>query len=159
MADNKTLHALSLHMVSTLPTWGVWASSLRDVETPHGKMGYRQISILWTLRFKLVPESEQSTTGLAAHIGVQNSVITRACEHLEKLELVKRQTHPTDRRRSTIHITEKGIEASEYVQKLYVDAISDVISELDEETIAELERSTRVLADVINKLRFAPPGS
>lgn len=159
MADTKTLRALSLNMVSTLPTWGVWASSLRDVETPHGKMGYRQTSILWTLRYELVPESEQSTTGLATHIGVQNSVITRACEHLEKLGLVERKSHPTDRRRSTIHITENGIEASKYIEKLYIDAITAVISELDDDTIAELERSTRILADVITQLPLAPPGT
>jgi len=159
MADQNTLNTLALNMISTLPTWGVWAASLREVTTPHGRIGYRQTSILWALRYKLVPESEQSTTGLAAYLGVQNSVVARSCVPLEQLGLVQRIVHADDRRRSTIVITPEGIEASKYIENLYVRSITNVISQLDDHTIEELQKSTAVLHTILSKLMPSPPGS
>lgn len=159
MPDQDARKALALEMISTLPTWGTWAATMRDVETPHGKVGYRQSSILWILRNELLPPEERSTTGIAAHTRVQNSVVTRACERLEHLGLIQRIVHAEDRRRSTIEITEAGREASIYIERLFTESIVGEMQELDDSEIADLQKSVRHLAAMINKLMLSSPGT
>lgn len=161
MADNDKRTDLALSMITSLPRWGSWAASMREVDTPYGRLGYRQTSIMWILR-KGTPDDAKptnTTTGIAAEIGVQNSVITRAGDHLESLGLIKRTTSTEDRRRQYLTLTEEGIKASEFVEELYVSSISDAMADVDETEFAELERSVEVLHTIINRLSSKTIGS
>lgn len=152
-------NALALSMITSLPSWGTWASSMREVDTPFGKIGYRQASIMWILRHHQVAADNQSTTGLAAHLGIQNSVVTRSCERLEQLGLVERTTDEHDRRRSHVELTSAGVEASKYIEELYLHSILGAMSDLDEATIEELSRALITLQRISGHLFQLPPGS
>ena len=159
MGQKTSQLQLAREMISTLPAWGRWAASMRDVETPHGKVGIRQAGILWQLRYETIPPEDRSTTGIAALLGVQNSVITRAAERLEHLGLIVRIVHEDDRRRSTIQITEAGMEVSVYIENLFTHAIVDAMGNLPQQDIDDLQKSIATLANIMDKLLHAPPGS
>jgi len=88
--------ALVLRMVSTLPGYGSWADSFRDFDTPYGNVGYRQLSILWALRYRLIPDDEFSPTRLAAFFRVQPSVATRSLAKLEAVGFISRAVDASD---------------------------------------------------------------
>ena len=144
---------LALRMVSTLPGFGSWADSFRDFDTVHGKVGYRQLSILWALRYGLVPDNEFSPTRLAAFFRVQPSVATRALAKLESAGFITRAVDASDHRVSRIAITEKGREVSVFVERLYVDDVLDSISCLTGDQMAELRRSMDVLTAILEDLQ------
>lgn len=152
-------NALALSMITTLPSWGTWASSMREVDTPFGKIGYRQASIMWILRHHQVAADNQSTTGLAAHLGIQNSVVTRSCERLEQLGLVERTTDEHDRRRSHVELTSAGLEASKYIEELYLRSIVGAMADLDDDAVAELSEAVATLQRIGANLFGHPPGS
>ena len=152
MTDDERA-GLALRMVSTLPGYGSWADSFRDFDTPYGKVGYRQLSILWALRYRLIPDDEFSPTRLAAFFRVQPSVATRALAKLESAGFISRTVDASDGRVSRIAITEKGREVSVYVERLYVHDVLDSISCLTEEQVAELRRSMAVLTTVLEDLQ------
>lgn len=160
MTDEASRSELALSMITSLPIWGFWAASMREVDTPYGRIGYRPASIMWHLRKD--PDDQKpnhTTTGIAAEIGVQNSVITRASEHLVNLGLVERITSAEDRRRQFLTLTENGVRASEYIEDLYITSIRDAMSDLDDETLTELQSSLDVLNSIIRKLAAKPIGS
>lgn len=161
MTNQDSLSELALAMVTTLPRWGSWAAYMREVDTPYGRIGYRQTSIMWILRKGTVDGklNHNTTTGIAAEVGVQNSVITRASEHLEALGLVERTTSTEDRRRSFLTLTENGVQASEYIENIYVTSIREELSKLDDATNLELQSSLKVLHEIITNLTEKPFGS
>ncbi len=68
---------LAGRMVRELPRFGRWAVTIRDYETPYGKVGYRQLATLWLIRFHLIPGDDFTPSRLAEHLEVQPSVVTR----------------------------------------------------------------------------------
>lgn len=161
MTDKVSRSELALNMVTILPRWGSWAAYMSEVDTPYGRIGYRQTSIMWILRKGTIDGKLNHNTSsvIAAEIGVQNSVITRASDHLVHLGLIKRTTSPDDRRRQLLTLTPDGIRASEYIQDLYTTAIQDAMSGLDDDTIVELQGSVEVLSRIISTLISKPLGS
>lgn len=161
MTDKASRSELALTMVTTLPRWGSWAAYMSEVDTPYGRIGYRQTSIMWILRKgTLDAKSNHNTSSvIAAEIGVQNSVITRASDHLVELGLIERTTSTEDRRRQLLSLTPKGVQASEYIENLYITSIQDAMSDLDDETLTDLQNSLEVLHGVIKKLSTKPIGS
>ncbi len=161
MTDNVSRSELALAMVTTLPRWGSWAAYLSEVDTPYGRIGYRQTSIMWILRKGTVDGklNHNTTSVIAAEIGVQDSVITRASDHLVHLGLIERITSTEDRRRQLLSLTPKGVQASKYIENLYTTAIQEAMSDLDHETLIELQNSVNVLHGLIKKLAAKPIGS
>lgn len=159
MSNTDSRTQLAYDMITSLPRWGSWAASMREVDTPYGRIGYRQSSIMWIMRRNQEAGKESITTGIASEIGVQNSVITRAGEHLLQLGLLKRTTSTDDRRRQFLTLTEDGIKASEYIESLYVDSISKALSSYDDGTIDDLSDSVDLLRKVIDALSAKPLGS
>lgn len=139
-------------MVSILPRFGAWANGIRDFETPYGKLGLRQLAILWLIRHGHVPAEEMSPTALATHFDVQPSVITRALAKLEAGGFVERTVDVRDSRRFLITLTDKGRSVSEFVEQLFVSDVADSIAELRDEQIAELSRTVAVLDAVTDDL-------
>mgnify|MGYP000479316547 CR=1 FL=1 len=83
-SDERTRERLTLArtMLNSLPRFGQWADTVREFETPFGTIGYRQASILWLLRYELIPPSDMTPTGFAHFYRVQPSVVTRALAKL-----------------------------------------------------------------------------
>lgn len=135
-------------MVNILPAFGHWASGIRDFQTPFGRLGSRQVAILWLLRHNIIPPDRLSPTRIADFHHVQPSVVTRALAKLEEGGFVERSLDEIDRRRTHLELTDKGRQASEYVEELYIHEMLAGMQDLEDEQIANLERSMEALSQV-----------
>lgn len=151
-----TSEQLATLMVHTLPGWGLWATDVRDFQTPFGSIGFRQASILWVLRYEELPESERTPTGLARHFGVQNSAITRAVDKLVAGGFVTRMAAPHDRRVQILTITETGQQISVFIEQLYTAPLQGVLEELGEDERSRLSEQLDVLFGVLQRIRDLP---
>lgn len=152
MADQDRT-TLARTMVESLPKFGAWANGFREFETPYGKVGFRQLAILWFLRFEL-PSGEPATpTRISEHSSVQPSVITRALTRLESAGFIERKVDPADHRRFFVTITEKGLEISQHVEDWCTQEMLVCMADLDDEQVEELERSVAMLDEIADKLR------
>lgn len=150
--SNQDRERLALRMVTTLPRFGMWSTTFRDFDTPHGKLGYRQTAILWLLRYEQLPKEHLTPTRIAAFHHVQPSVVTRALDKLAAGGYITRTHDEVDRRRIHIAITDKGQEASIYVERLYLDAITASMGDLDDQQIAGLSTNLELLDDITTTL-------
>lgn len=143
---------LAKQMVNILPGFGQWASGIRDFQTPYGRLGTRQVSILWLLRHEIIPADRLSPTRIAEFHHVQPSVVTRALAKLEEGGFVERSIDDIDRRRTHLEITAKGREASEYVEELYIHEMLAGMQDLDDTQIHRLEQSMDALRQLASVL-------
>ena len=148
-AARRTLANL---MVRELPRYGRWALAVRDFETPYGKVGFRQLAILWLLRHPVDSSEDVSPTDMAQRLEVRPSVVTRVLARLELGGFIERAVDPGDRRRFQIQITPKGIEVSKHVEELFVQELLAGVADLDDTAIDELTRNVAILSDVVVKL-------
>jgi DNA-binding MarR family transcriptional regulator len=153
---------LAHHLVATLPRFGIWATSFRDVATPWGKIGFRQVAILYQIRQHLIDANHISPSALARHNHVQASVITRALAKLEANQLITRSVHPVDTRVLRVEITARGREVSAYVERLFVEEMLDSLAFASDHDIAVVQEAAGILdrpgADLERKRRGrAPP--
>lgn len=139
-------------MVRNLPRYGRWAFAVRDFETPYGKVGFRQASILWALRYNMIPGDDATASYFANYLEVQPSVVTRVLAKLEANEFIDRTVDPNDGRRYYIQITEKGIHLSEFVEELFVQELLAGVSSYDDEQIESLAQHVAMLTDVVQIL-------
>ena len=145
----ETRRQLAGQMVRNLPRYGRWAFAVRDFETPYGKIGFRQASILWALRYNLIPGDDATASDFANHLEVQPSVVTRVLAKLESNEFIDRTVDPNDGRRYRIQITEKGTRVSEFVEELFVQELLAGVSSFDDEQIEALTKHVAMLTDVV----------
>lgn len=153
MSDTVNGAALAARMVHTLPGWGLWANDLRDFETPYGRVGFRQASVLWVLRHHLLPESQQTPTGIARYFGVQNSAITRAVDKLEQGGYVQRRISKIDRRVHYLIATKRGTDVSEWIERLYTAPLQQELEQLDGSTLESLRLHVEMLNSMLNRIR------
>lgn len=144
--------ALALRMLRRIPRFGAWARGVREFETPHGKIGFRQIAILWFLRYELPPGEAVFPSQIAAFSAVQPSVITRALAKLEDAGLIERAVDTDDHRRFRITMTEKGREISIFVEKLYMDDMLASMAHLDMAQMEEFDRNIELLDAITDNL-------
>lgn len=151
MVDDQRLE-LARRIIVTLPKFGTWANAIRDFETPYGKLGFRQLAILWAIRHNLIPDDELSPTTLAHQQEVRPSVITRALSRLEEGGFLERTMHAHDRRRINLTLTPKGMDVSVYVEKLYLDEILAAMGDPSTEQVARLLASISTLDAIAERL-------
>lgn len=157
MTDDDRI-TLARQMVESLPKFGAWANGFREFETPYGKVGFRQLAILWFLRFELPSGEHVTPTRIAESSSVQPSVITRALTRLEAAGFIERKVDPTDHRRFFVTITDRGLEISRYVEDWYTREMLECIGDLSNEQLGELERSVALLDGLANTLRRRQTG-
>lgn len=145
---------LAHSMLNSLPRFGRWAESVREFETPHGTIGYRQASILWVLRFELLPPDEMTPTGFAHFHRVQPSVVTRALSKLEHAGFVERTIDVQDTRVSRISITPQGTAISVYIEQLYLDDLLCALEPVSDTEIATLHQAVAFLNDIAERLEL-----
>ena len=148
-ADKKRLAS---RMLVVLPRYGLWANGFREVDTPYGRVGYRQFTVLWLLRHDTFAPNQVTATRLAEFFDVQPSVMTRALAKLESAGFIEREVDTADRRRVSIEITDKGRRVSEYVQEVITADIIDSVASLDSAQVTELERCVELLDRIVDEL-------
>jgi DNA-binding MarR family transcriptional regulator len=92
---------------------------------PGGPRGYQVLSTA-------VVEGPKRQLDLAAHLGVDRTVMTYLLDDLEKAGLVERQPDPTDRRARLIAATDQGKEAICDLERRLLQAEQEVLGSLDE---------------------------
>lgn len=157
MADDAR-RQLASRMVVVLPRFGLWANGFREVTTPHGRVGYRQFTILWMLRHEIFAPEEVTATRLAEFFDVQPSVMTRALAKLELAGFISRKVDPADRRRSHIVITDTGREVSESVQEVITQDLLHSMSLLKDDQIDELGHNIELLDQIADDLERQQDG-
>ena len=151
MSDTSR-HQLADHIVVSMPRFGYWATSIRDFETPYGKVGYRQLEVLWAIRHGMIDEDPVTPSAITAHFGVQASVVTRILARLEAHEFIDRLHDPEDGRRVSIEITARGLHVSEYVEALYHQEALAALAFLSDDEIERLRAQVDVLDRVATNL-------
>lgn len=153
MPDPDDRRQLATRMVHVLPSFGEWATAVRDFETPYGRLGYRQAAILYAMRHGLISDGVVSPSQLAEHYGVQPSVITRVLVRLEGSGFISRQTDPSDGRAQTIQITELGTTISVHIEELYVGDMLDSMAFVDADQLDDLGRALDALSRIVDDLQ------
>ncbi len=148
-ADRKRLAS---RMVVVLPRYGLWANGFREVETPYGRVGYRQFTVLWMLRQSPEEVGRVTASRLAEFFDVQPSVMTRALAKLEAAGFITRAIDEADRRRFDIQITDRGRQVSEHIQDVITGDLLDSIKTLNDDQVIELERNVDLLSDIVGEL-------
>lgn len=143
---------LAARMVQMLPSFGVWATTIRDFETPYGKIGLRQAEVLYALRHGLVSDGPVSPSLLAEHFCVQPSAITRVLNRLEASDYIARRVDPTDGRAQTIHLTERGEAISVAVEQVFADQMQEAIATIPDDELDGLMRHVEMLGEVAQTL-------
>lgn len=79
---------------------------------------------------------------LAARMGCDNSYVTSLVDSLDQLGLAGRESHPTDRRRKVIVLTEPGRQLAQRVHEMYATppAAFATLSEAEIATLCDLLR-------------------
>jgi DNA-binding MarR family transcriptional regulator len=146
-------------MVQVLPAFGRWASGIRDFETPLGKIGYRQVEILYVLRYRVLGSDTVPPSALASWFGIQPSVVTRVLGRLESAGFISRTPDPTDARSHRVALTERGMAVSIQIEEMLVKAMVAGMTSVDEDDLGalndSLEKLTRVIIDLERQRRRA----
>jgi DNA-binding MarR family transcriptional regulator len=100
-----------------------------------------QIGIL----FLLMKNNSQSMSELSRVLEIDNSAITRLVDNLEKMNLVKRDLNPGDRRQFLIFLTEEGEKEINKAKKIVRETNEKLKEDIPEGELA-------VFLRVINKL-------
>lgn len=148
-ADADGRRELAGRMVRVLPAFGQWALAVRDFQTPHGKIGLRQATVLYELRLRMIGDGPTTPSAMAEHYGVQPSVITRVLTRLEAGGFITRHPDPTDGRSQRVAITDAGVEISVHIEGLFVASMLDSLTRaLAEDTPADAVGSDALAADL-----------
>lgn len=86
---------------------------------------------------------------LAEKLGVTTGTLTIAVDKLEKLDLVARKPHDTDRRSYFVILTEKGEKMFAEHHRFHEDFTSEISTEL---TNAEIKTFSTLLGKILNKM-------
>lgn len=102
-----------------------WISLLIPTVIPDVDVSYQQLNVLYYVRVE-----DASMAEIARVLGVAPTVITGLVDRLESRDLIRREPHPTDRRRIQLVLTERGIEISTLVESAIADRIEQQIGTL-----------------------------
>jgi DNA-binding MarR family transcriptional regulator len=140
---------LAYELVLTLPSFGRWVSSIWNSTTPFGQVSHRQVTILWILRKRHYLRGLPATaSNFAELLSVRKSVITRVLASLESGGFITRVNVPDDARSQLIEITERGVDLSVYLEKIF---LQEMIGSIDFVSDDEIEELFRVLP-LLNRL-------
>ncbi|MGC4191305.1 MAG: MarR family transcriptional regulator [Thermomicrobiales bacterium] len=143
---------LASRMVQILPSFGVWATTIRDFETPYGKIGLRQAEVLYALRHGLVSEGPVSPSMLSEHFCVQPSAITRVLNRLEGSDYIERRIDPSDGRAQTIHLTARGEAISIAVEQVFAEQMQEAITRIPEGDVEGMLGHIEMLGEIVQAL-------
>ncbi len=103
-----------------------WISQLVPSLIPDVEVSFQQLNVLY-----LVRTLNASMAEISRILGVAPTVITGLVDRLESRGLIRREAHPSDRRRIQLVLTERGMEISTHVEKELVSRMKNEVSKLD----------------------------
>ena len=103
-----------------------WQTQLIPSIVPDVEISYQQLNVLYLVRV-----DNASMAEMARLLGVAPTVITGLVDRLESRGLIRRQAHPTDRRRIQLVLTERGNEISVQVEEAVASRIERQVQLLD----------------------------
>jgi len=152
-SDDRT--RLAQDLVQILPSFARWVSSIRNADTPYGRVAYRQVEILYIMRKRVLGSDRVLASQLATHMSVQRSVVTRIVASLEQSGFVAREVDPHDARVHRIALTEKGIAVSVYIEDIFLREMLGGIAFLGDDQIGELQQALTILRQLSRNLEAA----
>lgn len=90
-------------------------------------------------------EGEVMPSNLAKYLEIKKSSATSLVDSLEAEGLVYRKDDPSDRRKTLLGLTEKGLERSEYMVDKMCSVASECMSDLSDEEIDEALNAQKIL--------------
>jgi len=147
---------LANELVLTLPSFDRWTSSIWDSETPFGRVGHRQVQILYRLRYPIYMNGLPATaSSLAELFSVRKSVVTRWLAGLEARGFIERVDVPDDRRSHLIELTESGHAVSVYIEEIFVEEMKQSIGFMSRESMEHLLEVMPLLNQISTNLEYA----
>lgn len=98
----------------------------RQVQSDRPDLTMRQLAVLLHVH---QTEAPLGVRELAAHFGLQKSVITRALDRLSTLGMVKRDYEPLDRRRVRVTLQQPG---TAYVHAVHESVVAALAQDADQ---------------------------
>jgi DNA-binding MarR family transcriptional regulator len=124
---------------SVITHYRKWISVMLPTLIPDVEVSYQQLNVLYYVRVE-----QASMADIARILGVAPTVITGLVDRLETRGLIRREAHPSDRRRIQLVLTERGNEISTLVEGAIAERLEAQIGSLDPEQ-QQLLRSGLVL--------------
>jgi DNA-binding MarR family transcriptional regulator len=124
-----------------------WLSMLIPTIIPEVDVSYQQLNVLYYVRAE-----DASMADIARVLGVAPTVITGLVDRLESLGLIRRESHPTDRRRIQLVLTEKGLEISQRVEREITARIEKQVGLLPPERQDNLREGLRLFEQLTTEL-------
>lgn len=122
------------HLIfSAITHYRRWQTQLIPSIVPDIEISYQQLNVLY-----LVRTENTSMADMARYLGVAPTVITGLVDRLEARGLIRRDAHPSDRRRIQLVLTERGNQVSTQVEKAIASRIERQVQLLDETERAHL---------------------
>ncbi len=130
-----------------------WINSLIPAIIPDVEVSSQQLNVLYFVRTE-----DASMADIARVLGVAPTVITGLVDRLEARGLIRRESHPSDRRRIQLVLTERGHEISSQVEAAVITAIQQQARTLDVEQREHLHEGLvlleKLMADLEVKSRY-----
>lgn len=94
---------------------------------------------------------------LGKFLDLQKGSLTSMVDALEEKGLVYRKGDPSDRRKTLVSLTDKGMEYRAWLMERTEENLSEILNRLDEEDIVEYQASLEGLLNVFKKLEERKP--
>ncbi len=107
--------------------------------------------------YVVIAAGRLSMSELAARLGVGASATSEQAERLVEMGLLSRQTDPDDRRHVVVSATTEGTALLERFRELNLRQLRDLLSRLDAEELAVVDRSLGVLHRAIDRAADTQP--
>jgi MarR family transcriptional regulator for hemolysin len=126
----------------------LWITKLDERFAPLGLTQARW-SILLTLSKVggVIPQKD-----LAEIIGVEGPTVVRVLDGMERLGLIERRGHDTDRRLKIVHLTPQAERLQEGILCIAAELLEDILSGISGEDIAVCER---VISTMLSNMGFS----
>ncbi|MGE0387472.1 MAG: MarR family winged helix-turn-helix transcriptional regulator [Gammaproteobacteria bacterium] len=119
-----------------------WRNSLDKRLKPLGLSHTRWVALLYLSR-DAGPANQKD---IAARLGIESASLVSVLDSLEQDGLIARQEDAADRRRKTIHLTDKGARIIESIHATLADVRDELLGNVT-------ARELRTCIDVLNKMR------
>ena len=117
-----------------------WQTQLLPSIVPDVDISFQQLNVLY-----LVRTQDASMASMARYLGVAPTVVTGLVDRLESRGLIRREAHPSDRRRIQLVLTERGTKVSVDMEEAIASRIENQVQQLDEPTRQQLRTGLELL--------------
>ena len=131
----------------TLTHYRRWVATLIPDVSDDVDISLQQLNVLYLIRVQ-----DASMADMARMLMVAPTVITGVVDRMEARGLVRRERHPTDRRRIQLELTDLGRSISERFEEMVAQRIEQQLSTLTPSERKELSRGLHLLQRVVDEL-------